>query len=129
MELHYWEKQLILYTKGHFKHIDYKKDLKLFSTKLYGLDLEDVEIHNVLHIILDLYQTLCKNGFIKFNFKMFISNLLRESTFKNGLHKFDEYDILYSMLAEIQSIPVLSKGLDLGEADNELFTKGTMNKK
>lgn len=123
MELHYWEKQLILYTKGHFKHIDYKKDLKLFPAKLYGLDLKDVGTENALHMVLDLYHTLCENGFIKFNFKMFISNLLRESSFKNESYKIDEYDILYRLLAEIQGIPVLSKGLDLGEVDSELFNK------
>ncbi|MGH0533159.1 hypothetical protein ACQVP7_27065 [Bacillus paranthracis] len=123
MELYYWEKQLILYTKGHFKRIDYKNDIKLFTAKLYGLGLEDVGIQNVLHMVLDVYNTLCENGFINFNLKTFIFSLLRESSFKSEPHKIDEYDILHKLLAEIQGIPVLSKGLDLGEADNELLEK------
>lgn len=121
MELHYWEKQLILYTKGHYKRIDYKKDIKLFTAKLYALSLEDVGFKSVLHMVLDVYETLCDNGYISFNFKTFISTLLRESAFKSEDHKIDEYDILHKLLAEIQNIPVLSKGLDLGEADAELL--------
>ncbi|WP_257142918.1 MULTISPECIES: hypothetical protein [Bacillus cereus group] len=121
MELHYWEKQLILYTKGHFKRIDYKKDLKLFTAKLYALGLEDVGSKNILHMVLDIYETLCENGYINFNFKTFIFNLLRESSFKSDSHSIDDNDILHKLLAEIQNIPVLSKGLDLGEPDSELL--------
>lgn len=121
MELHYWEKQLILYTKGHFKRIDYKKDIKLFTAKLYALGLEDVGSKNVLHMVLDIYNALCENGYINFNFKTFIFSLLRESAFKSEPHKIDDYGILHKLLAEIQNIPVLSKGLDLGEPDSELL--------
>ncbi|HDR7922271.1 hypothetical protein [Bacillus paranthracis] len=121
MELHYWEKQLILYTKGHFKRIDYKKDIKLFTAKLYGLGLEDVGMQNVLHMVLDVYETLCENGYINFKLKTFIATLLKKSAFKGESNKIDAYDILHELLAEIQGIPVLSKGLDLGEADRELL--------
>ncbi|MFJ8528522.1 hypothetical protein [Bacillus sp. NPDC094106] len=128
MELHYWEKQLILYTKGHFKRIDYKKDIKLFTAKLYGLGLEDVGMQNVLHMVLDVYETLCKNGYINFNLKTFIATLLKKSAFKSESNKIDGYDILQELLAEIQNIPVLSKGLDLGEADRELLEKINVDK-
>ncbi|KXY51058.1 hypothetical protein AT268_31640 [Bacillus cereus] len=121
MELHYWEKQLILYTKGHFKRIDYKKDIKLFTAKLYGLGLEDVGMQNVLHMVLDVYETLCENGCINFKLKTFIATLLKKSAFKGEPHKIDEDDILHELLAEIQGISVLNTGLDLGEANRELL--------
>lgn len=123
MELHYWEKQLILYTKGHFKRIDYKKDLKLFTAKLYGLGLEDVGMQNVLHMVLDVYETLCENGYINFKLKTFIATLLKKSAFKSESNKIDAYDILQELLAEIQGISVLRNGLDLGKADRELLEK------
>lgn len=128
MELHYWEKQLILYTKGHFKRIDYKKDLKLFTAKLYGLGLEDVGMQNVLHMVLDVYETLCENGYINFKLKTFIATLLKKSAFKSESNKINTYDILHELLAEIQDIPVLSNGLDLGEADRELLEKIMIDK-
>lgn len=128
MELHYWEKQLILYTKGHFKRIDYKKDLKLFTAKLYGLGLEDVGMQNVLHMVLDVYETLCENGYINFKLKTFIATLLKKTAFKSESNKIDAYDILHELLAEIQGIPVLSNGLDLGEADRELLEKIMIDK-
>ncbi|MFE8094443.1 hypothetical protein [Bacillus toyonensis] len=123
MELHYWEKQLILYTKGHFKRIDYKKDLKLFTAKLYGLGLEDVGMQNVLHMVLDVYETLCENGYINFKLKTFIATLLKKSAFKSESNKIDAYDVLQELLAEIQGISVLRNGLDLGKADRELLEK------
>ncbi|PGT89810.1 hypothetical protein [Bacillus thuringiensis] len=115
MELHYWEKQLILYTKGHFKRMDYRKDLKLFTARLYGLGLEDVGTRITLHMVIDVYETLCENGYINCTIKTFISSLLRKS------NTVDVYDILNTLLSEIQGIPVASKGLDLGEADRELL--------
>ncbi|AFV21553.1 MULTISPECIES: hypothetical protein [Bacillus] len=121
MELHYWEKQLILYTKGHFKRIDYKKDIKLFTAKLYGLGLEDVGMQNILHMVLDIYEALCENGYINFKLKTFIATLLKKSAFKSESNKIDAYDILQELLAEIQGISVLRNGLDLGKADRELL--------
>lgn len=123
VEIHYWEKQLILYTKGHFKRIDYKKDIKLFPAKLYGLGVDQVDMKNVLHMVVDIYDTLCKNKYIDFNLKTFIHSLLRESAFKGTSHKTNVDDILNMLLAEIQNIPVVSKGLDLGKADGELLEK------
>ncbi|MEB9467871.1 hypothetical protein P4J10_14445 [Bacillus cereus] len=123
MEFDYWEKQLILYTKGHFKRINYEKDIKHFAANLYGLKLKQVSTDNVLHMVLDIYEKLCLNDYIKFNFKNFISDLFKKSYFTDKGDKVDLSDILNQVLSQIQNIPVVRSGLDLGEVDKELFEK------
>ncbi|WP_437261216.1 hypothetical protein [Bacillus thuringiensis] len=123
MEFDYWEKQLILYTKGHFKCINYEKDIKHFAANLYGLKLEQVSTDNVLHMVLDIYEKLCLNDYIKFNFKNFISDLFKKSYFTDKGGKVDLSDILNQVLSQIQNIPVVRSGLNLGEADKGLFEK------
>ncbi|PDZ55741.1 hypothetical protein CON15_19565 [Bacillus cereus] len=123
MEIDYWEKQLILYTKGHFKRINYKKDIKHFAANLYGLNLEQVSTDNVLHMVLDIYENLCLNDYIEFNFKNFISDLFKNAYFTDRGDKVDLSDILNQMLSQIQNTPVVRKGLNLGEVDKGLFEK------
>ncbi|MEC3148073.1 hypothetical protein, partial [Bacillus thuringiensis] len=85
------------------------------------LGLEDVGMQNILHMVLDIYEALCENGYINFKLKTFIATLLKKSAFKSESNKIDAYDILQELLAEIQGISVLRNGLDLGKADRELL--------
>lgn len=112
--LHYWEKQLILYTKGHFKRLNYEKDLKWFPAELYGLAVEQVSAENVFHMVVDIYETLGKCGLIRFELKEFVSAMVRGASDK-------QLDTaVRQLLSEIQGMSVANTGLELGEVDTEL---------
>ncbi|WP_137743334.1 hypothetical protein [Robertmurraya siralis] len=127
MELHYWEKQLILYTKNHFERIDYDKDLKYFPAELYGLHPEQVELYNMLGMVVRLYQKLIDNGHIPFTLERFISENFRRAFRENNKHEISHKHILRQILAEISLIHVLDdKGkriFELGEIDEKLNNK------
>jgi hypothetical protein len=123
MELHYWEKQLILYTKHHFRRIDYDKDLKRFPAEMYGLSLEHVESYSVLGMVVRLYQKLADNGHINFKLESFISDIFKRTWREKGKSEVEYDDILRQMLAEFQNMPVYQndvKVLDLGEVDQDM---------
>jgi hypothetical protein len=121
MELHYWKKQLILYTKNHFGRIDYEKDLKRFATELYYLSLEHVEKYSVLHMVVDLYQKLVDNEKIPFNLERFISDIFRRSWRERDSREVSYDDVIRQLLAEIQGMEVLGKGLDLGSPNERML--------
>jgi hypothetical protein len=121
MELHYWKKQLILYTKNHFGRIDYEKDLKRFAAELYWLSLEHVEQYSVLHMVVDLYQRLVDDGHISFKLESFISDIFRRSFRERSSREVSYDDVLRQMLAEIQGIVVLGTNLNLGSPDEKML--------
>jgi hypothetical protein len=121
MELHYWKKQLILYTKNHFGRIDYEKDLKRFAAELYYLSPEHVEKYSVLHMVVDLYQRLVDEGHISFKLEGFISDIFRRSFRERNSREVIYDDVLRQMLAEIQGIVVLGANLNLGSPDEKML--------
>jgi hypothetical protein len=115
INLHPTEKQLILYTKGHFKEIDYSRDLKYFAAEMYDLDPERVEQYSINHIVTNLYQKLVDAGYIDFSLKDFLQDTFKRSWLYYNSRSIDYRIVLEQMLAEIQKIR--THGLDLGEAD------------
>lgn len=129
MELHYWEKQLILYTKYHYGRIDYNKDLKRFSAELYGLGVENTDNYNVLGMVVRLYQKLVDAGHIRFNLEKYISDIFKRASFERGKKEVSYNDIIHQMLAEFQGLVVHEDEkeiLELGEVDEML--KATIQK-
>jgi hypothetical protein len=121
MELHYWEKQLILYTKYHFDRLDYDKDLKRFAAELYYLSLEHVEKYGVLHMVVDLYQKLVDNETLSFKLERFISDIFRRSWRERDSREVSYDDVIRQLLAEIQGMQVLGTGLELGSPDEKML--------
>ena len=122
MKLHYWENQLILYTKGHFGKIDYDREIKYFPANLYGLYLEHTDDYNVLGMIVRLYQKLVDHKLIPFELEGFIDGIFRKSRMYRG--KSDEVnrqDIMDYMLAAMQNMQVQGTILELGEPDKEMI--------
>ena len=121
MKLYHYEKQLILYTKNHFKRIDYDRDLKYFAAEHYGLSLESTDDYNVLHMVIDLYQKLIDNDYKGFKIERFISDSFRRSRRERDSNEVSYDDILRQMLSEIQCMQVRGysdkEDLELGEAD------------
>jgi hypothetical protein len=123
MELNYWEKQLILYTKGHFGRTDYDKDLKRFPAELYGLSLEHTDNYNVLGMVVRLYQKLVDTGHIHFTLEKFIADIFKRASFERSKNEVAYQDVLRQMLAEFQGLQVRDDDnvlLDLETADEDL---------
>lgn len=122
MEIHYWEKQLILYTKMHYSHIDYENHLKHFAAKLYGLDLKYTDPYNVFGMVVRLYQKLVDQGNIYFSLERFLTDTFRRSNRERGkMNEMNDMDIMRQMLAEIQNTRVRDTILNLGDVDEEMF--------
>jgi hypothetical protein len=121
MDLHYWEKQLILYTKCHYGRIDYENDLKRFAAELYYQSLEHVEQYSVLHMVVNLYQRLVDNEKLPFKLERFISDVFRRSWRERDSREVSYDDVIRQLLAEIQGMEVLGRGLDLGSPDEKML--------
>lgn len=123
LELYEIEKQLILYTKCHFKRIDYKNDLKNFAAELYGLSPEQVELYSISNMVTDLYQKLANNGLITFNLKKFLSDTFRRAFREENKREIDWNIINREMLVEIQGMRIQGTILEdgLGKADLSLL--------
>lgn len=129
IELHQIEKQLILYTKLHFKRIDYKNDLKYFAAELYGLNPERVELYSISNMVTDLYQKLADNGLITFNLKTFLSNTFRRSFREEDKNEINWNIINKEMLAEIGGMQIQGTILEgeLGKADLSLLPEEVLS--
>jgi hypothetical protein len=124
MKLHDTEKQLILYTKGHFGKIDYEHDLKYFAADLYGLFPEYVEWYSVFNMVVKLYQKLVDEGFIDFKLINFLSETFRRAYREDNTDKVDWMIVIRQMLAEIQGMAVCEGEnvlIELGRADLSLI--------
>jgi hypothetical protein len=120
-ELHEIEKQLILYTKGHFKRINYDEDLKHFAAKLYGLNTETVELYSIINMVIDTYQALVDLGYINFKIDKFLSDTFRRAWRDESKREVNWNTVLKEMLAEVSCMQVnfeeQSKSLNLGKVD------------
>lgn len=124
MELHEIEKQLILYTKGHFGKIDYEKDLKYFAAELYGLYPEQVEWYSIFNMTIKLYQKLIDAGLIDFKLINFLSETFRRAYREEYEDKIDWMTVIRQILGEIQGMQVYEGDkilIELGNADLSLI--------
>lgn len=123
MELHKIEKQLILYTKCHFKRVNYEQDLKYFAAELYGLYPEQVELRSISHMVVELYQKLVDHGLITFNLRNFLSDTFRRAFREENKREVDWNILNREMLSEIQGMQVQDTILEgqLGNADLSLL--------
>ena len=94
------EKQLILYTKHHFKRIDYDNDLKYFAVELYGLYPEQVEKYSILNMVVDVYQKLIDLEYIELKLNKFIDIIFQGAWMRDG--KISKDDLIKRMLGVIQ---------------------------
>jgi hypothetical protein len=123
------EKQLILYTKNHFKRNRSDEDLKYFAAKLYGLDPRQTEKYNVINMVVDLYEKLIAMGLIKFTLNSFLSETFRRAWRQNGNDNVNWDTVISHILAEIQGMQVKDKEkvfIELGEADLSILPELTV---
>jgi hypothetical protein len=104
--LDYYEKQLILYCKGHFgKRKNKLDDLKFIISQFTGIPLTMVEDRHVYHFVFDLFVKLSEKGYM--NIHEFYRSLFK------GRTNIDWWYAVDQMLNKFALIKV--EGLDLGE--------------
>ena len=121
MELNYWEKQLILYIKGHFKRTNYEKDLKYFPANYYEVNIESVNQKMILNMVVELFEKLYENDYIHFRLSTFLSNVFKRVWFEREAEEIKWDDVLNQMLSQIHNLEVLGTGLNLGKPDRTLL--------
>lgn len=116
MNLSNEEKQLILYTKGHYSKSGYLiDDMKVIVGKAYALSFEHVEMYSIYNFAIKSYDKLVEGGYISHN--KGTAEYILTKVYSKGLNREDN-SLLEFMLGEISIIKV--KGLELGEIDFEI---------
>lgn len=110
------EKQLVLYSKNHFKKMELLEDLKVFAGVQYDLYTNQVPPHSVYHMVVCLFFKLIDKGYITTQPKQFIMELFRTSE-----ETLDYKDVISKMMVGIQWVK--ADGLNLGRADHLLLPK------
>lgn len=123
MKLSYWEKQIILYTKGHFGEINHHH-LKYFAAEHFGLHPDQVEQYSINYMVANLYEKLIDEGYIGFKLYSFVNEVFKRKRFEGDNSDGVKWsDMLKLMLSDIQGISVLGEdfNLDLGAPDKEIL--------
>lgn len=123
MELAYVEKQIVLYSKGHFGSRSKEKasDLLSFASKHYNIPEEYIETSNILNMVSRLYLKLSNHGFLNADFLNMIGECFKKSKAR-GERCITHFDIIDFMLSEISMIDVTMKGaFDIGEPNHKLL--------
>ena len=121
-ELTYWQKQLILYTKGHYGPVNWAfHELKYFAAEFFELDVKHVRQRNVNTMIEVTIETLLKYGAVK-------STIWRDMTYQllrdDHIVKLDNSNRYVSyMLSNMQGVNVIDNHLSLGEVSEEMKQK------
>ena len=130
-KLTYYEKQLILYSKGHFETVDLIEDIREIAAKQYTLPVEYTEHYSIYHFVVTTFFKLQGMGYIKLTSKELIMDLFKRRK------EVDYRDVIVDMLGQIsitETGVTAKKPLDLGDPDQTLFyqkggitdeTKGT----
>ncbi len=116
MNLSNEEKQLILYTKGHFlKSGNLIDDMKVIVGKAYALSFEHIEMYSIYNFVIKLYNKLVEGGYISHN--KGTAEYILTKVYSRGLNRGDN-SLLEFMLGEISIVKVA--GLELGEIDYDI---------
>lgn len=129
MALTHYQKQIILWTKDHFR--DYPDmTLEKLVAKTYDLQLEQVTERNIYNILLDIYGALVKEGLLHFSLERFLLDAFKQNRYSNESGQDGQVirrkDLIRLLIAELQGLKVWDdlmkvKLLDLGEADLSLI--------
>lgn len=117
--LTYWEKQLILFTKGHYKTTEIVY-LRILVAEAYALPLESLHMHSVFHMMTELHSKLVAAKILRFDLLDFVYNSAKRSEL-HGAITIESF--IWELFAQFQGISVKTDRyeLDLGEVDVKLF--------
>ena len=120
MELSYWEKQLVLQTKGHIGRPFDERVLIEITARHFGIPPEYVTPINVRHLLYPLFEKLVKDQHIRVTMMSLFEDIQSEALNRGGTILMSGDDVDKMVLAKIQNIRVLDTDLNLGEADADL---------
>lgn len=121
-ELTYWQKQLILYTKGHYGPMRFIfDDLSSFAAELFDLPVDEVTQQNVNAMIEITIDTLLKHGVVKSTIWRDMTHQLIRDNHTVDLDNTSRY-ISY-MLASMQGIHVVNHNLALGTVSAPMYQR------
>lgn len=118
MELTFWQKQLILYTKGQYGKIDYDRHLKYFAGLHFEIHIDHITEHHIFKLVSKTYHDLQKRQLVTFNFERFMCDVFRNAKF-DGREDVQLKDVIIRLLSEISSCNNLGS-LELGEKVDSL---------
>lgn len=125
MELSYWEKQLILQTKGHIGRPLDGRVLTEISARHFGIPPEYVTPINVRHLLYPLFEKLVQDQHIRVTMMSLFEDIQSEALNRGGTILMSGDDVDKAVLSKIQNIRVLHTNLNLGKADADLVKWAT----
>lgn len=106
MPLSHYEKQVVLFIKGHF-HKYPAITIEHIVAKHYDLYLEQVHEPNVYRMLLSLYEKLVAEGHIRFNLSDFLTDSFKQNRYSDGDGlTIRRTDIMRNIRAELHDIQV-----------------------
>lgn len=100
MKLTFLQKQLILYTRGHYGEVDYDSHLKYFAGFYFQIQPDHITKHHVFKFVSETYHDLQKQELVTFRFDNFMDEILKSARFE-GKDTVQLNDIMIRMLIEI----------------------------
>ena len=97
-KLTYWDKQLILYSKGHYGNEHPQLTLEFIVGKMCSIEWCYATQSTVFHRVIDVYTTLVEQGKLSFDLSQFINNsfgIKNQMTVK---------DVIRHTLSELQNV-------------------------
>lgn len=111
MNLSHWEKQTILFLKGHFDKEQENKSQNLtiahFVAEYYDLNLSQVNESNTFEMLVSIYQKLVEEKFMHFELKYFLVELFHKDKTVSLKHAID------MLKTKITYVPVSKDGKKL----------------
>lgn len=129
MALTHHQKQIILWTKDHFREHP-EMTLEKLVAKTYDLQLEHVTERNIYSILLVIYEELVQEGLLHFSLETFLLDAFKQNRYSNESGQDGQVirrkDLIQLLIAELQGLKVWDdlmkvKFIDLGEADLTLL--------
>jgi len=130
MSLSSFDKQLILFSKGHFSKIDGFKIEDIISYE-YDLDIKSVTEDILLRLLVESLQRVTEAGLVRFSYREMFSDMFRNRMYSGGNGKsIIAEDIISFILGQYSNIRVLNDDLtpifDLGEVIQEIIDRVKM---
>lgn len=118
-DLLYWQKQLILYTKGHYGSLQFVfDDLSYFAAELFDLSVDEVTQQSINAMIEITVDTLQKHGAVKSTIWKDMTRQLLRNDHTVDLDNTSRY--LSYMLSCMRNIHVDKHNLELGNVSAQM---------
>ncbi|MEC4565381.1 hypothetical protein L8C07_05440 [Paenibacillus sp. CMAA1739] len=109
--LNHSEKQIVLYSKGHFQQSDLIEDVRVITARSFNIPVESTHFYHLFNYITMIFLNLHEAEYITESMENFLCSLFKwKSVLKPE-------DMVTKMIGQISIVK--ASGLDLGEADDE----------